>query len=272
MTTFNNLKDGGYLFRGYTLGFAEGRRESLRYARESGFGFYTRLNQNGPEPFEYLGYAKSDLNSKHAQGAINSLCNAKRAMHLIIDTLIEVWGLRKAYAKANFPTKLEIMKTLDAFPVRLLDNLNKKRNLVEHDYISIETDEAKDFIEVTEMFLMLAFPFLKHATISAFVGIEHDERCLEWAIDTYNCQIVVYEITCNTFIETPVGQVYYDISIDKMDRKLVQIVNIAKSNQDSWLPQLDLFVYLTKRNAHFLPQHDGRGDGLYESRTGLHVL
>lgn len=271
MTTFEDLKDSRYLFKDHTLGFSEGKRVQLRYALESGFAYYTRLNQNGPEPFEYLNFAKNDINSQQKQSAINSLGNAKRAIHLTIETLFEVWGLKAAFAKANFPSKLEIMGTLDVFPIRLLDNLNKKRNLIEHDYVSIDIDEAKDFIEITEMFLMLAHPYLKHATVSAFVGIENDNRCIEWVIETYNCKIAIYEITCNTFIDSPVGQVYYDISIDKKDRKLIETVNITKSNQNEWLPQLELFVYLTKRNAHFLPQQDGRGDGLYISRTGLYV-
>lgn len=272
MTTFDDLKDSRYLFKNYTLGFTEGNRKHLRYALESGFAYYTRLNQNGPEPFEYLNYAKDDINSNQKQGPINSLGNAKRAIHLTIDKLFKVWGLKEAYARVNFPIKLEVMKRLGVFPTRLLENLNSKRNLIEHDYVSIGIDETKDFIEITEMFLMLAHPYLKHMTISAFIGLENDDRCIEWAVEIYDCQIAIYEITCSTFIDTPVGQVYYNIPIDEKDKKLLQTIKITRSNQDEWLFQLELFVYLTKRNAHFLPQQDGRGDGLYISKTGLRIL
>lgn len=272
MITFDDLKDSNYLFKDYTIGFAEGRRSLLRYVLESGHAYYTRVNLSGPQPFEYLDYAKRDINSQQNQGTINSLGNAKRAIHLTIDTLFEVWGLNGAYAKANFPTKLELMEMLDVFPIRLVDNLNKKRNLIEHEYQSINIDEAKDLIEITEMFLMLAHPYLKHATISAFVGVEQDERCLEWWIDIYKCQISIYEVTCHTFIDTPVGRVYHSIPIEEKDRELIQTISINKSNRDEWITYLDLFVYLTKRNAHFLPKPGGREEGLYVSRSELHMM
>ncbi|HBG74856.1 MAG: hypothetical protein A2X25_07850 [Chloroflexi bacterium GWB2_49_20] len=267
--TLDSFDGSGYLFKDKTLGFAEGKRHFLRYTLESGFAYYTRVNLKGPQPFEYLSYAKNDVCSEKIQGAINGLSNANRAMHLTIESLFKVWGLKTAYSRANFPLKLKIMKELNAFPVKLLETLNQKRNLVEHKYKTIGSDEVLDFIDITEMFLMLSHSYLKHAVISAIVGIQNDERCLEWSVNIQNCHIFIYEIIGQKFIATPIGRIYYNVPYDEQDKHLIQTVNITKSNQSEWLTYLDLFVYLTKRNAHHLEEPDERGDGLFVYKHGL---
>lgn len=263
--SLNKLKDL-YAFKDLTIGFSQGRRKFLRYASESGYAWYTRVNSDGLQPYEYLNYAKSDISSGNTQGAINGISNAKRAIHQTIDALFYVWGLDAAFKRANFPAKLEIMHALDAFPVRMLNYLNQERNLIEHEYKAIDINKATDFVDVSEMFLMLAYPFLKHTTLGAFVGLENDSRCLEWQIDINSNQILICEIMDCPFFESPIGRVYYNFPWEGENKNIIQTQKIERSNQNDWLVYLDLFVYLTKRSTSRLQESENKDSGLHMNR------
>ena len=267
--TLDDLK-GKYVFKDLTIGFSQGRRSILRYACENGYAWHTQINFEGPQPFEYLNFAKNNIALGNTQGAIDGLSNAKRAIHLTIDALFDIWGLSNTYKKANFPAKLELMSNLDAFPVRMLNSLNQRRNLVEHEYKTIQIDEAADFVEVCEMFLMVAYPYLKHSTISAQVGLDNDNRCLEWQFDIENNQFLVSEIAGCPFFESSVGRIYYNLPHNDKNKRVIQTVNFEKSKQNDWYVFLELFVYLTKKNAHQLEEPDSRGHGLYIGRSFFH--
>jgi len=62
-----------YLIAGQTIGFSEGRRRFIRYCLETEYIFFTLINENGPEPFDYLNYAKQDILTSDIHGAINSI-------------------------------------------------------------------------------------------------------------------------------------------------------------------------------------------------------
>jgi hypothetical protein len=150
----------------------------LRYALVNFSVSLTQINPKGPEPFEYIEYAKSNLASCNEQGYIDALGHAKRAVHLIIETFLRVWGLDTIYGRAKFPDKLKIMQEMGAFPIRMIEQLNKKRNLVEHEYVSVKHQEAADFVDIADMFLLLSYPLIKHAVVGAYVGLENDDKCL----------------------------------------------------------------------------------------------
>jgi hypothetical protein len=246
LETIESLKPY-YLFRGIDPDFALGRRAHLRYAVESAYASLTVLNPNGPEPFTYLEYAKADISTADSRGAINALSNAKRAVHLTIENFLKILGLESAYSKTNFPTKLEVIQELDAFPTRMIDGLNRKRNIVEHEYTEVALDEAADFVDIAEMLLLLAYPYLRHTVIGAYVGVEGDERCLEWSLNPIENKVYLYETTSYESFQSPIGKICYKLSGEETDRVLLDIVSITKTNQKEWLPFLDLFVYYTKK-------------------------
>jgi len=225
MVTIDRLKDA-YCISGLTVGFADGNRKILRYAIENSHLYCTTVNTCGPQPFDYLEYAKNNINNGDTQGAIDSIGNTKKAIHLTVQKFFELFELEKAYGRKGFPDQLEIIKLLNAFPTRMLDSLNKNRNMVEHKYGYIDTEKAKDFVDVAEMFLLLAYPYLKHAVVGAFVGIEKDNRCLEWRIEENN--ILVYEIVKSKYIEYEGYRLHYDISEKYEDKRHLKKIEIKK--------------------------------------------
>jgi hypothetical protein len=263
LITFDDLKEN-YLFAGVDLDFAEGRRQILRYAFENAYAYCTPLCLKGPGPFEYLDYAKRDVAKGDTQGAINGISNAKRAIHLTIDIFFKLLGLENAYYRARFPAKLELMELLNAFPTQLINNLNQKRNLVEHKYLAVAPEEAKEFVHIAEMFLLLVHPYLKHVTIGAIVGLQGNECCFEWRLEPLENKIRLYEVADQSHIDTPVGRVYinYQPAVS-LAKKLIGEVKITKANCQEWLPYLDLFVYMTRKNATQMPRADSRGSSMY---------
>lgn len=148
-----------YVLSNVDSNFAQGARAKLRYACEYLYASLMKLNPKGVDPFEYLNFAKTDISTNSLRGAINGLGNVKKAIHLTIDCFFELLGLIKAFRKSNFPTKLDIIQQLEAFPTNVIKTLNQKRNYVEHKYTTIDIKKVVDFIDVTEMFLRLCYPF-----------------------------------------------------------------------------------------------------------------
>lgn len=246
MDIFENIK-GHYILSNVDPNFAAGRRANLRYACEYLYASLMELNPKGVDPFEYLNFAKSDISTNELRAALNGLGNAKRAIHLTIDCFFEMLGLANAFRKSKFPTKLDIIQHLEAFPTTVIKNLNKRRNFVEHDYTTVEINEVIEFVDITEMFLRLCYPFLKHMVIGIHVGLKNDERDIVWILDLKNSQINIYENLDSKSFNSPIGVIFYNFSDDETNKKHIKSISIEKSNMDEWLSYLNAFVYCTKR-------------------------
>ena len=105
-------------------------------------------------PEEYIEYARSDFKENQNRGLINALSNAKRALHCQLDVILYVFGLFEKSRRKNwnFPTKLELINKLIPSAPKLLNKINRKRNLLEHDYIVPDKNEVEDFIDIVELF------------------------------------------------------------------------------------------------------------------------
>jgi len=248
MAVFNNLKED-YIFSNLDPYFSSGARKNLRYVSgECIHACLMEINPNGIEPVEYLNFAKADIRSEDVRGAINAIGNAKRTIHLLIDCFFEILGLHKAYGKLNFPDKLSIIEKLEGFPTRLIQSLNEKRNFVEHDYQAVDIKEAQDFIEITEMFFRLCYPFLKHMIIGIHVGLKNDSRDIEWLLHPYKSEISVSECQHSQSIDSPIGKIWYNFSDDEKDKKLLQVIKVKNDNLEVWIPYLNVFVYCTQKS------------------------
>lgn len=247
MDIFENIKDD-YILCNVDPNFSVGTRSNLRYSQEYLYACLMELNPQGIDPLEYLNFAKSDISSNDVRGAINGLGNAKKAIHLTIKCFFEILGLAKVFKKSNFPTKIDIIKSLEAFPTNIIVSLNKKRNFVEHKYKSVDPKEVINFIDITEMFIRLCYPFLKHMVIGIRVGIKKDERDLFWMLDPNKCQVTIYENLNSKSFNSPIGRIYYgDVTGSKPIKRHLKTINIMKSNIDEWIPYLNTFIYCTKK-------------------------
>ena len=243
---FENIKNS-YILSNIDDDFAVGSRRNLRYACGNIYACLMELNPKGLDPFKYLSFAKSDISSGDDRGGINGLGNAKKAIHLTIDCFLEIIGLAKAYKKLNFPAKLDIIDSLEAFPTNVIRDLNSKRNFIEHDYKTISIREAVNFVDIAEMFLRLCYPFLKHMVVGIHTSFKDGEKDIKCVLSHSECKIYIYENLKSRSFNSPIGIIYYNFSDDKRDKKLIKKIGINLSNSDEWLPYLSTFVYCTKK-------------------------
>jgi hypothetical protein len=116
----------------------------------------------GLTPRDYLQFAIDDLGSSSDRERINSVSNAKKALHLQLATISDALGYKDK--KDKFPTKLEFCNACGVVGSRILRRLNRLRNDVEHDYVIPTKEQAEDYIDIVELFLaatnglLIAFP------------------------------------------------------------------------------------------------------------------
>jgi hypothetical protein len=105
-------------------------------------------------PEQYLQYAARDLEDGSDRGAINALGNAKRALHLIVDSLLNAYGLLVQNRRTSFPARLELIDAAGLFSLSILNTLNLERNVVEHEYRAPSQARAREMVDVGRLLLL----------------------------------------------------------------------------------------------------------------------
>ena len=119
------------------------------------YSWFSIAYPKGLAPRDYLDFAELDFaEGKMQRNLINSISNAKRALHLEVETLCDAFGLAHSKKKAKtFPQKLEFIGNCGLVKQRLLAKLNETRNSVEHEYYVPTEDEVENFIDAVELFV-----------------------------------------------------------------------------------------------------------------------
>lgn len=105
-------------------------------------------------PSQYLEYARKDLQDVgDARSIINAVSNAKRALHLQVDTIANGYGYQKLKRNSKFPAKLEFLGEIGIATPSIIFKLNALRNKVEHEYAVPDLEQIKDYCDVVELFL-----------------------------------------------------------------------------------------------------------------------
>lgn len=103
----------------------------------------------------YLGFAKSDFEEgKEHRNFVNAVSNAKRALHYQVDALSKAFGWEKLKERNNFPTKLEFLGKCGVTAPNIIRRVNKFRNTIEHDYYLPSEEEAEEYLDIVELYLM----------------------------------------------------------------------------------------------------------------------
>jgi hypothetical protein len=180
-------------------------------------------------PFEYLQFARQDLQAgEGTRNIINAVGNAKRALHLQVETICVGYGY-KAKSK-DFPPKLDFLRDTGVAAPKVLSKLNKIRNRIEHDYYCPTVDEANDFIDIVELFL--------YATLS-FIVVFPEESVFLLGDGTNEVQ--VHEETglptsVKVRVERNTGK--FSVCSDNEEDELVLIVQPGQENYFEWIRKL----------------------------------
>ena len=102
-------------------------------------------------PLDFLKFAKEDFNEKNTRNLVNALSNIKRAINCQIDQILFIFGLSKKRWK--FPEKIEFIKDIGIISPEIIKKINKKRNLIEHEYDIPSSEGVSDAIGIAELFI-----------------------------------------------------------------------------------------------------------------------
>lgn len=114
-------------------------------------------------PEDFLKFAEHDLLAKYDHHFVNSLSNIKRAIDSQLDSLLIGFGLSERAKKWNFPTKIDYLNSIGVISPRILNKINKRRNLLEHEYKNPNQEEVEDALDVAILFVKYTDKYLFRA-------------------------------------------------------------------------------------------------------------
>lgn len=155
-------------------------------------------------PKQFLEFAEYDLNNEYSHHLVNSLSNIKRAIDCQLDSLLFVFGLFKKSKKGrwNFPKKIDCLNKIGIISPRILERINQKRNLLEHEYKIPKKGQVVDALDVAILFKAYTEKFLSNALIDCTPYHEIKKDSFSVKLDYKNAKIIFYnpEIKNNKFI------------------------------------------------------------------------
>lgn len=103
-------------------------------------------------PYDYLEYARAELERSTTPGRINCVSHIKRAVECELDTLLHLLGM--IAPKRNFPSKMDFVRGAFLISNRSLDTLNRLRNKVEHEYDDPNSADLAIYFDLAEAFIL----------------------------------------------------------------------------------------------------------------------
>jgi hypothetical protein len=178
-------------------------------------------------PFDYLEFAQQDIETdSEPRNIINAVGNAKRALHLQVDTICIGYGYKSK--SRDFPPKLDFLQDIGIVAPRILKRVNKIRNRIEHDYSSPTIDEANDFIDIVELFL--------YATLN-FVRFFPDKTVFEIGYDVEaEAKEKGFPQDIEVILEKNIGRLL--VRVDSQDENILVSTQVGQSEHSEWIRAL----------------------------------
>lgn len=144
-------------------------------------------------PHEYLKFMEEDLKHTDKRSIINALSNAKRALDSQIEMLLYSFCMQN-YAnivKLNIPAKITLLNNAGIIAPRILNKINKSRNMMEHEFYCPNANEVQDFADVILLFICYTDKYLISAKIDCEIERYSDEEWYKVDFDRKSQQAVV---------------------------------------------------------------------------------
>lgn len=84
---------------------------------------------------------------------VNALSNAKKALHLRLEDVCLGFGCRSLNSVKSFPKLIGYARNCGVVAPRVLERLNSRRNMVEHEFDVPEKEDVENFVDVVQLFL-----------------------------------------------------------------------------------------------------------------------
>ena len=146
-------------------------------------------------PKEFLKYAEDCLPSKNDANLVNALTNTKRALDCQIELIIYEHGYGKILKRENwnFPKKIQFLKERFIIAPRVLEKINKTRNLLEHEFKRPCIENVEDACDVVTLFIGYSEK-LTRIPDSLAIGFDTSTtECVKVSFDKVNLKFDVYD-------------------------------------------------------------------------------
>lgn len=177
-------------------------------------------------PSEFINFAELDLENDFEHKYINALSNAKRALDCQADRLLKLFGFYKESQDKywGFPKKIELIQKFEIIAPRVLNKINKTRNLMEHKYIKPKSDEVEDFLDIVSLFIASTEHFVsKSASCIEYMNEKKEEfkkyTVFEFNIDSDLSKIRITTNQLNT-------KEFVEIEINKNEIEFIEIYKL----------------------------------------------
>lgn len=127
-------------------------------------GFETIKTNFDISPSKFLKFAEDDLTANYDHCLVNSLSNTKRAIDCQLDSLLIALGLSERAKRWRFPQKIDYLNSIGIISPRILNKINKKRNLLEHEYKNPNKEEVEDALDIALLFVNYTNKYILQAT------------------------------------------------------------------------------------------------------------
>jgi hypothetical protein len=157
------------------------------------WGKKTQLFEISPQ--ELLKFGEEDLTSgKEKKNLVNALSNVKRAIDCQLDILLHDYGyyIKSKKEKWNFPDKINFLKNKKIIAPRILEKINRIRNLLEHEFKVPQQEAVEDALDVATLFIGYAE---RLSSTPEKIKLTVKEACgpFEIEFDKNECKFIITE-------------------------------------------------------------------------------
>ncbi|WP_133475473.1 hypothetical protein [Sediminibacterium goheungense] len=140
----------------------------ITYGAHGNFGY---VHDFAISPEAFLSFAENDLDSGQSHKDINALSNAKRAIECQMECILKAFTLFSS--RITFPEKQVILTKIGLPASTMLNRFNKIRNDLEHRYLPPTPEQARESVELADMFIRSSRNYLDDFT--SYFEMENSE-------------------------------------------------------------------------------------------------
>ncbi len=211
-------------------------------------------------PDAYIEFAIEDAASDTSRGLINAFSNMKRGMHLLIDSLLNQYGLFLHFRSANFPGKLRVLDEVGLIPIRIMQNLNLERNVLEHEYSTPTKQRVTEAIDVAKLLLMATEKLAEATPHEVVAGWRSPRVDVLIRLEPQRGRLDLFRIWAKGHRHRGDGISYIAGGIRDLRGELYSWIRVGKTpwrsivldraNRDEWLPVIKELVNIQRKSLH----------------------
>lgn len=226
---------------------------------------YSDNNHFEIEPNDFLNFAKHEYNFLDRRGLVGALSNAKRAIDCQIDWIILYLGFDflkfndtkysevKSFieefenthsSSKDLSMKLRFIQALGIAPTFLISKIRKVRHKLEHEYTLPTVGEAREAIEIAELFINATENILFNKFYTDyFIQNENDDRgyCVEPFIKISFESCSARNLKPYISITYREGEINEKLRINPEDKGYLFFIKAAVTNEFTYL--INAFEY-----------------------------